>query len=235
MHYAQGIVQRHGSAGTLNSLVKDMVVGSKKNIDPGFFGGYGQIIGRRKRRIPRIGGAAVSRLHVQNCKICIPEPVPDICITEGKNDWYAFKYFQEVILKSKKPIHFYPGAGATKLDTIIGLYLAWGKNFIVVIDGDSEGKDAIGKYQDEFGPVTEGKLFTLTDASGVNGATEKMIDDDSKKSLTKAAFGKESTGKKAVNQAINKLLAEGKSVTITKDTKDNFRKLFKFVQAKLSR
>jgi predicted ATPase len=162
------------------------------------------------------------------------EPIPNICITEGKNDWYTFQYFQKVILKEKELIHFYPGAGATKLDDIIRLYLAWGKHFIVVVDGDREGKNAIVNYKKEFGEVTDNKLYTLEETNSLVGATEKLISDEDKKKLTKAALGSESTSKKVVNQSINKLLIAKQQVQLSKATKDNFKKLFKFVNEKLN-
>ncbi|MDO9181351.1 MAG: AAA family ATPase [Bacteriovorax sp.] len=161
------------------------------------------------------------------------EPIPNICILEGKNDWYTFKYFQEVILKDKKKYNFYPGAGVTKLWDIIRLYLSWGKDFIAIVDGDTEGEDAKTAYIEEFGDFIKDGIFTLKDILGVAGATEKLISDNDKKNICSAAFGSQSSiGKKVLNQAINKLLIEKRSVSISKATKDNFKKLFKFIREK---
>lgn len=160
------------------------------------------------------------------------EPIPDICILEGKSDWYTMKYFSEIILKDKSEYNFYPGAGATKLWDIIRLYMSWGKNFIVIVDGDKAGVGAKQDYINELGAYIENKIFTLKDAVGISGATEKLISDEDKKSITAQAHGIESTKKKALNQAINKLLADNTAAKISSGTKANFRRLFKFVRGR---
>lgn len=159
-------------------------------------------------------------------------PIPNICILEGRNDWYTLKYFQEVILKNKSDYHFYPGAGATKLHDIIRLYLSWGSNFIIIIDGDKEGILAKETYIEEFGEFIEDKIFTLKDILNISGSTEKMIDSEDKKNICKEVFGKKTTNKKILNQAINKLLIEKNKVKITKNTSDNFKELLKFIKNK---
>ena len=160
------------------------------------------------------------------------EPIPNICILEGKNDWYTFKYFQEIILNDKHSYNFYPGAGATKLWDIIRLYLAWGKYFLVIIDGDGEGENAKKAYFDEFGEFIKDKIFTLKDILNVSKPTEGIIADLDKKEICDAAFGKSQTGKKVLNQAINQILIQKKAVNISAQTTDNFKKVFKFIKDK---
>ncbi len=65
----------------------------------------------------------------------IVEPIPNIVILEGKNDWYTFRYFEDLLKRNNK-LNFYPGAGRDKLYDIIRLYLSWGKSFVVLLDGD---------------------------------------------------------------------------------------------------
>jgi len=60
------------------------------------------------------------------------ENIPNIVLTEGKYDYYTFKYFRDNYFKTKfNKINFFPGGGAGKQETIIGLYIAWGKTFSV--------------------------------------------------------------------------------------------------------
>ena len=119
------------------------------------------------------------------------EPIPGIIITEGKNDWYTFKYFDEVIFKNKYNLNFYPGAGKDKLWDIIRLYLAWGKNFLVVLDGDSGGGKSKKKYEDEFGDFIKNKIFTLKDILNLNDTSEALIAEDDKRLIYESIFGKE--------------------------------------------
>lgn len=66
------------------------------------------------------------------------ENVPDVVITEGKNDYYTLLYM-EFILDAKHPLRIMPGTSATKLESPIQLYLAWGRKFVVLLDGDKAG------------------------------------------------------------------------------------------------
>lgn len=160
------------------------------------------------------------------------EPIPNIVILEGKNDWYTFKYFQELILCDKHDYHFYPGAGVTKLSDIIRLYLSWGKKFIVIVDGDKEGETAKKKYTEEFGGIIDGKIFTLYDILGTKVSTEALITDSDKKIICNHAFGSNRTGKKIINQALNKLLVDRVKVKISKNTEENFQSVLKFIKTK---
>jgi predicted ATP-dependent endonuclease of OLD family len=90
------------------------------------------------------------------------EPIPEIIICEGKNDWYTLRYFEEVIFKKNKTKNFYPGAGANKLFDIIRIYLSWGRPFFVLLDDDAAGKEALSEYRKIFGPILDGKIATLS-------------------------------------------------------------------------
>jgi len=175
-------------------------------------------------------------------KPSIVEPTPDIVILEGKNDWYSFKYFQDVILKAEKKLNFYPGAGRDKLYDIIRLYLSWGKNFIVLLDGD-DGVKSQKQYVKEFGEYVKDKVFTLKDIFYKPYTTEKLIGVMDQRNLYDSVFGKGSYDeckkkypkkvKENLNNAINQLQFQNKEVTLNKTTKDNFSKTFNFLQEKL--
>lgn len=160
------------------------------------------------------------------------EPIPNIVILEGKNDWYTMKYFSEIILKDKYQYNFYPGAGVTKLNDIIRLYLAWGKNFIVIVDGDTAGENAKKTYIKELGTLIQERIFTLTDILGLSVATEKLISEVDQKAICNEAFISEnaSTNKKDLNLAINQIFAVKKEVQISPQTKGNFENLLKFIK-----
>ena len=62
------------------------------------------------------------------------EMVPPLVITEGKNDFYGFKYFAEGLGDAE--LNIYPSTGKDKTEYAASLYLAWGKPFIIMLDGD---------------------------------------------------------------------------------------------------
>jgi predicted ATP-dependent endonuclease of OLD family len=163
------------------------------------------------------------------------EPVPELVILEGKNDWYTFKYFQDVILQSSEKYNFYPGAGVDKLSDIIRLYLSWGKKFIVIIDGDKPGKDAKKRYEKDFGEILKNKIFTLDDvlSNRHNIQTESLIEESDKNIISEKIFGQKSTGKSTLNWGINQALAQKIKIELSEVTKNTFRTVFDFIKEKL--
>ncbi len=172
----------------------------------------------------------------------IVEPIPDIVILEGKNDWYTLRYFEEIILKRRSKLNFYPGGGRDKLSDIIRLYLAWGKKFIVLLDGD-DGIKSQSQYVKEFGDFVKDRIFTIKDALNKKVALEKLIGVMDQRELYDATFGKGNYNeckkkspkkiKENLNYALNQLQLQKKEVSLNKTTKDNFTKLLDFANEKL--
>ena len=147
------------------------------------------------------------------------------------------KYSSIGFIKDPK-INFYPGAGATNLYDIIRLYLAWGKNFLVILDGDETGKLYKTKYTNTFGKLIENKIFTLYDIFQSEFEAEDLIIDDDKKNIICEIFGEEvydnlnKNLKETLNKAINELLIKNKKLYLPESYK-NFQKLFRFINKKL--
>ncbi|MEK7564348.1 MAG: AAA family ATPase [Patescibacteria group bacterium] len=172
------------------------------------------------------------------------EPIPDIIITEGKYDWYTFKYFNEVILKGNEGFNFYPGAGRDTHSDIIRLYLSWGKSFLLVLDGDKPGQTSQANYVKDFTGYVENRIFTYKDLLGLEVETEELIIPNDQKVICDTAFGVGSYDsvksepnklKSKLNFAISQLLIIKKQVPTNPTTKANFRKLFKELNAKLKK
>jgi hypothetical protein len=165
------------------------------------------------------------------------EPIPSIVITEGKFDWFAFNYMNEVILK-RSEIKFYPGTGKDSLYDIIRLYLSWGTNFLVVLDGDKPSSMAKENYLREFYPYLTNKIITLKEACDINGSLEDLFTlEDIKKVILSQfdilVYDKEKGNKKKIknmfNTSLNILAFNKKKVEISSQTKDNFAKLFNII------
>lgn len=164
------------------------------------------------------------------------EDVPNIAIGEGKSDYYTFKYIKEVIFEDEtNGINFYPGNGVDKLENIFRLYLAWGRDFVGIFDGDGAGKRAKGNYIKKIGPEIENKLFTLKelDSSWDNFSTETLFTDDEKKLIINTVFGTEEYNKSKFNNAIQQLYIDKTPVELSTETLDKFKKIFKFIRGKL--
>lgn len=170
------------------------------------------------------------------------EPVPNIIITEGKYDWYTYKYLSEIILNDPFSYNFYPGTGCNQHWDIIKLYLSWGKKFVLVLDSDAGGKEAKENYLQEFDGIVNGSIFDYSDIFQKDIQTEDLINDDDKKKICDGAFGvgtydgvknDKDALKSKLNFAINQLLVKKIVIEISQDTKDNFTKLFDFLKNKI--
>ncbi len=161
------------------------------------------------------------------------EEVPNIILTEGKNDYYTFKYLNEIIFQNEfEHIKLYPGNGADRNNQIIATYLAWGRDFTILLDGDKAGEDAKKRYIKEFGVIVEGKIITLKDVDpSYNYATEKLFSEAELLSIVQT-FDPIATAfdKSKFNTALQNLFIQEQVVELSDDTKTKFRNLFEFIK-----
>ena len=158
------------------------------------------------------------------------EQIDSIVITEGKFDYYNLMYLSRV---KKEPINYYPGIGAGSLASIISLYLAWGRSFIVLLDADKGGKKEKGRYLEDFGDILQDKVFCLDDIDpAFNGfSTEKLTTNSDSLAIMQEVFpNRKKYDKKLYNTAIQKLYIDGKIFEYSKDSLDNFEKVIKFIK-----
>ena len=157
------------------------------------------------------------------------EKVPNIIITEGKNDYYTLCYMNEVLLNNKyKKINLMPGAGCNKNSTVIQLYMAWNKAFLILLDGDKAGERSKADYIKEFGEPIRERIKVYNDfVSAIgNSMMEDIFTEEEKLSITQR-FDSTATkyNKSAFNTAIQSALINKETITISKDTIDKFDKL----------
>lgn len=161
------------------------------------------------------------------------EEVPNIILTEGKNDYYTFKYLNEIIFQNEfQHIKLYPGNGADRNNQIIATYLAWGRDFTILLDGDKAGEDAKKRYIKEFGVIVDGKIITLKDVDpSYNYATEKLFSEAELLSIVQT-FDPLATAfdKSKFNTALQNLFIQEQVVELSDETKTKFRNLFEFIK-----
>ena len=172
------------------------------------------------------------------------EMVPPIVFTEGKNDYYIFKYMMKMIFKEKYKLNFCPGAGVDKYDIPFRLYLAWNKKFIALFDSDKGGKKAKNRYIKNIGMDIQNKIFTFEEINPQwkNLKTEQLFSEDEKINIIKTCFNDyetengydEEKDKSKFNTAIQELSIQNKTHKFEKETLDKFKKILDFLQKKLS-
>lgn len=161
------------------------------------------------------------------------EEVPNIILTEGKNDYYTFKYMNEVIFGNQyEHIKLYPGNGADRNNQIIATYLAWGRDFTILLDGDKAGEDAKKRYIKEFGVIVDGKIITLKDVD-VSFAypTEKLFTETEQLAIIQT-FDPVATvfDKSKFNTALQNLFIQEQVIEFSEATISKFKKLFEFIK-----
>ncbi len=159
------------------------------------------------------------------------EQVPDIVILEGKFDYYNFSYYS--FCKGGTRLNFYPGNGAGGLDNIIALYLAWGRKFFVLLDGDAAGKREKNRYLNEFGDIVKDRLYCLGDIDPAfdNLATEGLTTTADKDAIVKKVYGSSATYSKSLfNTALQQLYINNDKFAFSKETKQNFDKVIAFIK-----
>jgi AAA15 family ATPase/GTPase/5S rRNA maturation endonuclease (ribonuclease M5) len=159
------------------------------------------------------------------------EEVPNIVLLEGKNDFYTFKYLNEIVFENRFLINFYPGNGADRNNQIIATYLAWNRDFIILLDGDKAGEDAKKRYLKEFGPIVENKIITLTDIDkSYKFPTENLFTDVERLTITKIfdPSAKE-FNKSKFNTALQSLYIEEGFFEFEEKTKNKFLKIFEII------
>lgn len=165
------------------------------------------------------------------------EPVPSVVLVEGKSDFYLLRYMAEV-LDLDSEVKTVPGTGAGSLDTLIQLHVGWGKNFLILLDGDTEGIKQRARYEEKFGPLVKGRCVLLPEICGeveVKEA-EDLLSDADKARLTSAVYPTRTqrpTDKKAFLQAVIELYARKEAVSVARATVRRFEQLFSKLKERL--
>ncbi len=163
------------------------------------------------------------------------ENIPNCTFVEGKNDFYTLSYFNEVIFKNKYDLNLAPSTGSGNLDTLISLYLGWGKSFLILLDSDREGIFQKERYINDYGIVLENYTFTLNDINEkwINYDLENLIATSELLEFQKTKFPESKTyNKKQFNRAIQENLMTNKSYSFSSETIFNFAKLLDFLSLK---
>jgi predicted ATP-dependent endonuclease of OLD family len=159
------------------------------------------------------------------------ENVPEIVMVEGKNDYYTLKYLQDKVLNRSEGINLMPGGGSGSLDNAIRLYLAWGRQFIVLLDSDSAGAREKERYANLFGALVRNRIFLLEDinVSWKKKEMESLLEPSDQNKIQKSVYpGASDFNKKTFNRAIQELYLTNQRLKLTARTIGRFEKIFKF-------
>lgn len=161
--------------------------------------------------------------------------VPNVVITEGKNDFYIYNYFQQ--LKPTTPlIKIIPGVSANNLESIISLYLGWGKNFLVLLDSDRKGIEQKSRYIDLFGKSLEDRIVTYQDLKPewTNTEIEDLFSKRDRQKIQELSYPNEKTyNKKLFTRSIQELYIKNEFYHLSDETLENFEFILQFLKEKI--
>lgn len=164
------------------------------------------------------------------------ESLPNCVLMEGKNDFYTLAYFQEVILSKPTKLNIAPSTGSGNLDTLISLYIGWGKDFIILLDSDKEGAKQKERYIEKFGIIVEPRIFTLEDIdpSWKKSKMEKLFDNSEALQFQQTTYPSSTTlNKTHFNRTIQECLINRRGFAFNAKTKNNLDKVWIFLDNKL--
>ena len=167
------------------------------------------------------------------------EYIADAVLVEGKNDFYMMKYFEQMVAKKGGELAIVPGSGAGGFDTLIGLYLGWGKEFVILLDDDSAGRRARKRYIEEW-YLPESKVLTLGDISRdwQKFKLENLLSEQSLQGIRDKFYPKEGRSrlsKKEVARALQEKLISEDRGDVSKETLAAFRRLIGDLKKRLPR
>jgi len=144
---------------------------------------------------------------------------------EGKNDFYAFSYFKDVIFSLKSDLKFLPSTGASGLGPLISLYLGWSFEFKILLDDDNEGRAAQKRYMENF-YLDNDRILTLSqlDKRFRNKRLEGLFTEEAKKRI-KENLGVKKLSKKMIGNFLQDKLARKEKFEFDQQTVENFKKV----------
>ncbi len=166
------------------------------------------------------------------------ENVPNCVFLEGKNDYYTLAYFNEIIFNNIYELNLAPGTGSGNLDTLISLYIGWGKEFIILLDSDEKGKKQKSRYTDKFGIIVDQRIYTLEDIDPTwkKMGFEKLFENTEALKFQQTSFPISTEYNKIYfNRSIQESLINRRNFNFSPQTKDNIEKILSFLTEKINK
>lgn len=164
------------------------------------------------------------------------EYAPTVVMAEGKNDYYALNYIQLLNKSQKEKLNILPGTSSGNLEPVIRLYIAWGRQFIILLDSDEEGIKQKNRYQNLFETTLSNRVFTLSDIkeSWKNHEMESLFTDEDKIAIQRLNYPNDSRfHKKNFNRSLQELIIKKTKLQLSENTLENFSLVFSFLKDKL--
>lgn len=164
------------------------------------------------------------------------EHAPQAVLLEGKTDFYLLRYAKLLRPSILENVRLVPGTGAGTLEESIRLYIGLAKPFLVVLDGDTEGRVQQGRYLEMFGPILSQHSHLLPTLVGDESVKEieDLLTEGDKGTIIHAVDPSLPVSKKSLHKAIAELLAAGVEVSLDPTTWERIEGLSEALSEKLT-
>lgn len=165
-------------------------------------------------------------------------------VVEGISDHYYLTAFKKLLSKNED-IYFLPACGVNNVPNLVSVLIGWGCNYKAVFDDDAKsGRSAYKLLRDEFYEKNDDYAHEhIIKISGCNGIEDIFSKKDFykyvlNKSLPRGKATKNNSqstdGKKELlaRLFLEKIDAENKSVTLTKETENKVNEIFNWLYEK---
>lgn len=163
------------------------------------------------------------------------ENLPNCIFLEGKNDYYTLSYFKDIVFPDKYSLNMAPSTGSGNLDTLISLYIGWGREFLILLDSDKAGNVEKQRYIKKFGLIVEKRIYLLSDINTLwdRKELESLFDSLDKIELQKTAYPTTTDFNKThFNRAIQENLVNKINFEFSLQTLDNMTMILDFLNNK---
>jgi ABC-type Mn2+/Zn2+ transport system ATPase subunit len=153
-------------------------------------------------------------------------------LVEGKSDFFILRYVSQIVLKDDACI--VPNTGAQGLGPLMALLLGWNLPFIVLLDGDDEGKKARQRYLEEFG-ISEKLVQLLPNVAESDSAIEmESLLSDQDRDLVKLHFEKAQVSKKDILRFFQEKLALSEMIPLSETLVESVKKVLQNLRKHLA-
>ena len=162
--------------------------------------------------------------------------IPNSILCEGKNDFYFFNFFYKKCYGEESTLNFIPCTSSSNMDSLISLFLGWGRKFYILLDSDKEGNKQKERYLKEHGPILSNLIFTYSDISStwINYEAENLLNKEDKLLIQKKKYPDVNKYNKSIlNRSIQELLIKNEEVEVSEESLEKFRKVFDFLKEQL--
>lgn len=159
----------------------------------------------------------------------------DAIMLEGKWDYYSLRYMSLSPDWVHSAVQLVPGGGASALDAVIQLYLGWGRDFVVLLDSDTEGRNQADRYLAKFGAVLRDRVVKLGDISQTweGRRMEDLFNQSDHLDVQQSVSDEKQQkfDKKRFNRGLEESVATGRFIGAGVQTGKNFDKLMLHLRA----